>query len=366
MLDLCDDLQRLRTRISDPEVSRSERLRLRRQTLQRVGQLTRNLTHYRWRGPLGRVLQKYRFSAEEFEVLSVLLQRTMRAEEPEMEGRLILGSVFETSFGVLSSMHLLHENARLRSSGLVTVASAEPATSDVLETRFRLSEDALESFRCEVEGTGRLPVPLRRRPKDGYRTHRDLLADLRALHLLYQQRSERAFANGRWDRPPAASAAVSSHTRQIDRGWQRVRERLSRSPAARDFPMVRLMRDHRLGDGEVMVVVHLLFRELYEGNAYTDTVELMRLCSSSEADLLRNRRLFAAGASLIREQLIEIEPLLEGRELTGEVHLNDWVVNDLLGIPPAEEPIQAEERLDWHLYLRSLEDSAGFYRDMQN
>jgi hypothetical protein len=64
--------------------------------------------------------------------------------------------------------------------------------------------------------------------------------------------------------------------------------------------------------------------------------------------------------------LIEIEPLLEGRELTGEVHLNDWVVNDLLGIPPAEEPIQAEERLDWHLYLRNLEDSAGFYRDMQN
>src|SRR5688572_5135167 len=186
MLDLCDDLQRLRTRISDPEVTRNERLRLRRQTQQRVVQLSRNLLHYRWRGPLGRVLRQYRFTAEEFEVLSVLLQRTVRAEEPEMEGRLILGSVFETSFGVLSGMHLLHENARLRSSGLVTIA-AEPETSDVLETRFRLSEDALESFRCEVQGTPAVTAPRRRR-KD-YQTHRDLLADLRSLHLLYQRRS---------------------------------------------------------------------------------------------------------------------------------------------------------------------------------
>jgi hypothetical protein len=366
MLDLCDDLQRLRSRISDPEISRSERLRLRRQTRARVVQLTRNLTHYRWRGPLGRVLRQYKFTAEEFEVLCVLLHRTMRAEEHEMEGRLILGNVFETSFGVLSSMHLLHENARLRSSGLVTVASAEPEATDVLETRFRLSEEALESFRCEVEGNPRLPVPLRRRSHDAYRTHRDLLADLRALNLLYQQRSERAFANGRWDRAPAAGTAVATQTRQIQRGWHRVRERLGRSPAARDFPMVRLMRDQRLTDSEVVVVVHLLFRELYEGNAYTDTVELMRLCSSSEADLLRNRRLFATSSTLVQKQLIEIEPILEGRELTGEVHLTDWVVNELLGIPAAEEPIQAEERLDWHLYLRSLEDSAGFYRDMQN
>jgi len=130
--------------------------------------------------------------------------------------------------------------------------------------------------------------------------------------------------------------------------------------------MVRLMRDHRLADSEVVIVVHLLFRELYEGNAYTDTVELMRLCSDGEYDLLKNRRLFAADANLLRGQMIEIEPILEGRELTGEVHLTDWVVNDLLGIPAAEATIQAEERLDWHLYLKRLEDSAGFYRDMQN
>src|SRR5678816_1157214 len=79
MLDLCDDLQRLRTRINDPEVTRQERLRLRQQTRRRVVQLSRNLTQYRFRGPLGQVLHQYRFTAEEFEVLSVLLQRTMRA-----------------------------------------------------------------------------------------------------------------------------------------------------------------------------------------------------------------------------------------------------------------------------------------------
>lgn len=321
MLDLCDDLQRLRNRMSDPQLGRDERSRLRRQTKRKVGQLSRNLSQYRFRGPLGRMLREYKFTAEEFEVLSVLLQRTMRAEEPAMEGRLILGSIFDTSFGVLSGMHLLQEDARLRTSGLVTVAEDQAECADVLETRFRLSEDALDSFRTEVEGAPPLGDPLlRRRSKDHYLRHRELLADLRLLHNLYQKRSEQVFAGSRWQRLQGADGSIGrALSRQIDLGWRKIQERLRRSPDAGRFPLVRLMRAHRLEEHEVMVVVHLLFRELYEGNAYADTVELMRMVSGCEDDLMRSRRLFAKTGNLVRDELIAIEPLLEGQ--IGRAHV---------------------------------------------
>lgn len=352
--------------MGDPQLGRDERSRLRRQTKRKVTQLTRNLTHYRFRGPLGRVLREYRFTAEEFEVLSVLLQRTMRAEAPDMEGRLVLGSIFDTSFGVLSGMHLLHENARLRASGLVTVAEDQPPTDDILETRFRLSEDAIDSFRVEVAGDSNRNPLFRRRAGSGYASHRELLGDLRLLHNLYDRRSERVFEDARWSRLQGADGSVGrTLTRQIDLGWKRVQERLAASPSAASFPLVRLMRRHHLDEREVIAVVHLLFREVYEGIAHADTVDLMRLVSASEGDLLRSRKLFGRAGNLVRHELLTLEPQMEGREMTGEAYLNDWVINELLGIDAADDGIGAEDRLNWHLYLRNLEDSTGFFRDMQ-
>ena len=57
--------------------------------------------------------------------------------------------------------------------------------------------------------------------------------------------------------------------------------------------------------------------------------------------------------------------MIEGRELTGEVHLADWVVNFLFGANSAEERIRADEQLDWHLYLKKIEDTGSFYRDLE-
>ena len=56
--------------------------------------------------------------------------------------------------------------------------------------------------------------------------------------------------------------------------------------------------------------------------------------------------------------------MLENRELTAEVHLSDWAVNYLFGSGSVEPTIQVDERLDWHLYLKNLEDTGAFFRDM--
>lgn len=363
MLDLCDDLQRIRTRLADPQLGRDERARLRRQTQRRVDQLARNLASYQFRGPLGQRLREHRFTAQEFEVLSVLLQRTMRAEEPAMEGRLILGSIFDTSFGVLSGMHLLHEDARLRASGLVTLDDGQEETGEVLESRFRLSEDALASFRAEVEGTPGLP---RRsgRDRDGYPSHREFLIDLRTLHGLYQLRSERVFGLRRDGLPAADPRAGRPLTQRIDTAWKRVRHRLAATGKADEFPSVRFLRASGLDEVETMIVVHLLFSELYDGEAFADIAALLRLVSADEEQLLQNRRYVLPGSPLRRREILLLEPFVENRELTGEAHLADWVVNEMLDLGRAGKPIASDERLDWHLYLKSLEDSSGFFRDL--
>ena len=61
--------------------------------------------------------------------------------------------------------------------------------------------------------------------------------------------------------------------------------------------------------------------------------------------------------------LVSFEP--EGRELTGEVSLSDWAVNSLFGADHGSEAIDHDARLDWHLYLKNLEDTGTFFRDLE-
>lgn len=365
LLDLCDDLQRLRSQMSDPALRRETRNRLRQQSRRKAETLARDLRAYRFRGPLGSIIREFKLSAEEFQLLSVLLQHHLRAEEPAVEGRLLLGSVFGSSFEVLSAMELLAEDAALRASGLVTVEECEECPESVLEMRFRLSAMALEALRQEADGA----VPedqRRRRRQEGYKNSRELLLDLRILHNLYQMRAERVFHGDRWDRVHAGGPAPGrAITKRIESFWSRVRAKLDATPQAGALPAVRFMREYGLDEAEMIIVVHLLFKELYEGNPYDDAAYLLRLVSADELELIRNRRLVRPGGSLVRGEILQLEAMIEGRELTSEAHLSDWVVDYLFGGSAAEHRIEPDERLDWHLYLQGLEDTQTFFRDLE-
>lgn len=365
LLDLCDDLHRLRSKMTDPGLRREAKARLKRQTKRKTDQLTRDLSAYRFRGPLGQLLREYRFSPSDFEVLAHLLHRSMRGEDPAMEGRQILAHLFQTSFEVLQGMELLHPGARLRASGLVVLDDDQEEIDDVLEARFRLSDEALEAFRGEVEGL--VPADLSRRSAAPYASNREYLVDLRILHNLYKSRSERVFHYERWDRLHVSRRAPGRGLgRRIESFWNRIQSRLRVTPGASGFPAARFFRHFRLDPEEVVIVVHLLFKELYEGNAYADAAELLRMVSGDEEDLIRNRRLFAPASTLRQQEIVNIETMIETRELTGEVHLADWAVNALFGIHGADDRIRADERLEWHLYLKKLEDTGSFYRDLES
>ena len=364
LLELCDDLQRLRRRIADPELRRDVRARLRTQTRKKHELLRRDLSGYRYRGPLGRLLREFKLSSEHFQVLAVLLQRQLRSEEPGCEGRLILAAVFDSSFDVLAGMSLLGELSPLRTSGLVVLEDDEEAADDILDARFCLSADALATFREEVAGG--VPEDLRRKHNEPYANAREFLVDLRVLHNLYRLRSERLFHQDRWDRVHSTSRDPgTSLTRRIDAFWSRIRQKLERTPLAGEFPVVRFMSEFGLSEEETVMVVHLLFKELYEGVAYADAAELIRLVSCSEQDLIRNRRYVLKAGTLVQREILQLEPMIENRELTAEAHLSDWAVNYLFGATGQETLIQPDERLDWHLYLKNLEDTGTFFRDLE-
>lgn len=342
---------------------RETRARLVRQVRTKTDRLARDLASYRFKGPLGRLLRENRLGFQHFQVLATLLHRHLRADTATMEGREILAAVFENSFDVLSGMELLHENGALRGSGLIVVDEGDETALDLLEARYRISDEALSAFRDEVMG---IVVPDARGTSSPYPNNHAYLLDLRILHNLYRHRSERIFQQERWDRAhPGVSTPGQQLGQRIETMWQRIEQRLAATPEAALFPAVRFFQEHRIGRAETMIVIGLLFRELFEGNAYADVAELVRLVSADELDLLRQRRLFLEHSRLLRQEIVRLDAALDGRALTAEAHLADWAVNYLFGAPQGDEIIDADDRLDWHLYLQKLEDARTFFRDLE-
>jgi len=363
LLDLCDDLQRIRTRLAEPDLHREARSRLRRQVRSKWDRLARDLASYRFKGPLGELLREFDLKPIHFQLLAVLLQRHLRSDAPAIEGRALLAAVFDNSFDVLSGMALLQDDSVLRTSGLVVLEQDDECTDDLLAARFCISDEALLAFRDEIAG---LVVDDQRLRNARYSSNHEYLIDLRILHNLYKHRSDRVSHNDRWDRIRAGIHSPARHVqRRIESYWRKIDERLARTPESDQFPAVRFVREHQLTPEEVIVVVHLLFKELYEGNAYADAAELLRLVSVDELDLVRNRRLFRPAGTLLRTEMLQLEPMLEGRELTGEVYLSDWAVNYLFGATVEPRHIDPDERLDWHLYLKKLDDTQTFFRDLE-
>ncbi len=347
----------------DPELAAETKVKLRRQSKRKDEQIARSLAGYRFHGPLGEIMRSFRLQSEHFQVLAILLHQHLRAEDPAMEGRLILSTLFQTPFEVLSRLDLLHAQSPLRAAGLIRLEDQEDAPDDLLEASFRLSDEAMQAFRGEVAGLA--PADLRRRHKS-YTNHREFVIDLRILHNLYRHRSARVFCQDRWDRlHTSAPGPLRSLDLRIRNFWKKIHRRLENTESAADFPAVQFMRDHALAETEMMIVVHLLFQELYDGNAYADVVELLRLVSAGEDELIRNRALVHKDAPMLKREILTLETMFDGRELTAEARLNDWVVNAVFGVAVREQAIQPDEHIDWHRYLKNINGTQDFFKDME-
>ena len=360
LLDLCDEIRAIRRRIQDPGLETATLSRLRRRSKEKLRRLAAEVSGYEFKGSLHALLKN--LEPRHFLLLATLLRRFLRASTPYVEGRALLAAVFDSSFELLQGLELLQPDGLLRAHGLVLVErDEEDGEGELLESRFRLSDEIVDAFLEEMGLKRRRSAP-RVKP---YQSQQEYLVDLKLLHNLYRARAKRLFSPESWwrlrgDAGDRAQRAVERHIRRVA---LRIEKRLARTPSADEFPIRKFVEEFGLTNDEFVMVLHLLFLELLEGNPYADIVALLQLVSRSEEELIANRAVVSSGQKLRMRDIIELEQMIEGRELTSECHLANWVIDRCFGTAGSRGPIDADERLNFHLYLKRL-GSSSFLGDV--
>ena len=361
ILDLCDELGSLRRRIRDARGKAVLSRRLTQATRRKIQALARQLKGYRFAGPIRALGQTRTFGTPHFLILATLLQAYLRGESPFLEGRILLKRAFLSTYEALRAASLLAADGALRRSGAVVPEEEPDADADVLELRFRLGEPWVMAFCAEAVGTP--PTGHAPRVRRGYRNHREHLVDLRILHNLYVARRERVFGAD-WDRTTHAANRSRAHDRRIAAFAARIEQRLLRTPKAELFPAVQLQREFLLDQDSLVAVLHLLFSELFLGNSYCDVVELLKIVSGSEEELIQKRALFRPPSPLLRREVLVLEDMFENRILTAEARLAHGLTERLLGVDGSRQGIGSDEKLDFHLYLKDMDSAERFLEDL--
>ena len=225
---------------------------------------------------------------------------------------------------------------------------------DVLEQGFRVTEQAVAMLVEESEGRA---VSGRQSARRGYTCHAEYLADLKALLDLHMARSNQVFP---WDervglRDPAWHPGTTL-TGRIQRRHALIRERLRRTSPEVNLPFLLFAERQGLDPAEQVFVLALLFHELHEGSSSMELVDLLPLVATCEADLVQNRRYFWRQGRLRRRGIVEIDCPPEERLFAAEVRLAGWVVDLLLGEQHEGSSGTADDRLDFHIFLKKLDE----------
>jgi hypothetical protein len=371
VLDLCDRWGGLRTKINeerhddDPRELRPLQQRSRR--MQR--ELALDLKAGRLPGTVGRLAAQHALSSDEVLILLTLLKRRITQGSAAVPGREILRLLFDSSYEMLRGSALLARGGRLRASGVV-VTDREGAWrehEDVFETGFKLAEPVFRAINVEIVADAGL-APDRASLARPYRDHKDYLLDLRRLSVLHQRRANRLYKFDYWQDPEAGGDESPEFlTSEIERAKARIRESLRATEGAESFPFVRFQREHGLDDREVVIVVTLLFQETFFGHSHHEVVELLKLVSGSERELLDNRAILGRSSRLVRREIVSIDFPAGERELVAEASLAAWTHEKMLfDTGDQRAPLDAKARRDFLDFLNSLRGSDEFYRGLED
>lgn len=254
----------------------------------------------------------------------------------------------------LATLARLAEGSPLVAVGLL-IPDAPPAhPADALQTAYRVADRVLRAA-AEVFGNDRTEA--RRPPRGAYRSNGELLADLRRLSLHYRRRAARVFDLDPWTGTGIeAPDAVDPLVRAAREAAAHVAGRMSASDES--LPLMRLKNAHRLDVDSMVVLVTLLFQEVLEGVAVVDAVDLVRLVSDSEDELLRRRQMLRP---LERAGLLRLEGAYAGKDLTADASLPNQVIDAMVG---STDALGADEKLDFHAWLQDLDGSDHLFFDL--
>jgi len=194
---------------------------------------------------------------------------------------------------------------------------------------------------------------------EAYRTNLEVLIDLRRLSILYRRRAARLFHLDPWSGtglPPQDGAGELVARARSEAG--RIGRRIADTTVTDDLPLLRLREQHNLDLDALVILVTMLFQELVEGVGAVDAVDLVKLVSENEGELIKRRQVLRP---LRRARLLHFEGAYAGKDLTADASLPNDVVDAMIGTP---SQIGSNERIDFHAYIQQLDSSDPFFTDL--
>ncbi|HET6204021.1 MAG TPA: hypothetical protein VFI25_14620 [Planctomycetota bacterium] len=358
ILDLCDEIGALKRRMGEGHASREALTRLREEAQRRAADLRRTLADSRQPSVFVDLSRRHGLTPEDLAVLAHLLTRFTSPGRGDVAGRDLLDLLCSSTFEKLAAMRLLRPEGALRKGGMVIATFRPRGGQDPLDVRFRLSDRIARRF------TGGAPRSGSRAPSRGvYPDEHEYLLDLRDIAALHRERASLLFEGGGGEGTLADSDLRAVRLR-IAQAWRGLERRLRATPEAPRFRFEILRREFSLEDDEVLIVVALLFQECFEADPFVPVVDLVKMVSDGEADVLRKRILFHREGRLLAKAIATLEDPIAEKDVSAVACLGNWVVERILGDRGREQSIPADERIDFHLYLRDLKSSSRFFRDL--
>jgi len=305
-------------------------------------------------GDLFGLFARQKLSPAELRLLLIALAERLEGR-PCITGSELARRAAPDSAGRLAALALLTSEGKLLGSGLLLPESVPGDGVAAQATLYRLSDHV---FRIACDIFSRRIAPAEEESAAPYRSNAEVLSDLRRLSLIYRRRAALLFQLDPWSGTglPVADGASVLLARARAHAL-RTSQRLALTPVTDALPLLQLREQHGLDLDALLILVTMLYQELVEGVGSVDAVDLVKLVSESEEDLLRRRHLLRP---LQRRGLLVLDGAFSGKELTADASLPNEVVDLMLG---AGVPIGSNERIDFHAWLSKLDSGDPFFSD---
>ena len=290
---------------------------------------------------------------EERAIVFILLARRLRSGRDPIFGRDLLRLLEPRSSALLSKSSLLAPHAPLLTRDLVL--GAGHGNQHPLDREYRLSDTA---FRGLAAGSGgkASEIALEQQP---YYDSIDHLMAMRELLALYRKRAALLFPESFWaDQEEVEGETSEGLSHEIASKRTEIREREHRTEVT---SLVKFRQDYGLREEEEVVILALLFAELFAASPDMDGPELIRLASATQADVIRYRGLLGPNSHLNECGLVLFERELESKPNLCVCRLPDWVLENLLETQ-VPRGIPSQERARFQNYLENLRNSEDFFR----
>ncbi|MEW6746307.1 MAG: hypothetical protein AB1486_26495 [Planctomycetota bacterium] len=368
ILDLHDQLGALRRRIGDEEVSETNLRKLRRESRRKIDEIARGIEALPVTGLFGALVRRYKLNKLHVVIVLALLKRRLTEESPYMKGRELLSLVTDSSYEMLKELSLLSPAGPLISTGVVIPdQTSTEEKEDVLETPLKLSDRAFRLIYSIFAPKRTIQVGPFKTTERPYPSNLAYVMDYRRLALLYQKRASKVFNFEYWDDLGlGVSESTTTLNNQIARYREKIQGCLAKTGDRGRLHLANFAKEFSLDEEQVVILVTLLFQELTEGSSYLDVVDLLKLVSRSEEDLVRRRRMFSARDPLIQNGLVVIEEMVHDKPLTGEAYLPAWVAEKMLTGRAREDRIDTDSQIHFHQFLEGLDSSDKFYEGLDD